>query len=131
MALPRRLARLLREGRYQPSNVGKKARESARRLQENPPDAPEKRISFSSVKSRMITKKHYVNRETLGYSAQGSREMVNDSDAFDEMLEALDFDNDQMDEYASLAAKAWHQLDKTGSAGDLAIYLAYDFLWYH
>lgn len=130
MALPRRILRQLREGTYQKSAVGKKAREAAARLREPTPQPPE-RPTFRSVKQRMRTKKHLVYREVLGYSARNSNQAVEDSEAYDKMVEALEFTNDQMDEFAARASLAWKRFNTTGNAGELTVYLDYDFLWYH
>jgi len=135
LALPRRLVQQLKRGTYQKSNIGRKAREAATRLHERgggkyapPPLHP----PFESTKRRMITKKHIVYREVFGYNPSGSAEAVNESEARDKMEVILErATNTQMDYYASMAAQAWAQLNKTGDAGDLEIYLDYDFLFYH
>jgi hypothetical protein len=131
MALPRWLTRQIKGGTYKPSPVGKKAREAAKRLREKQAPPPPEPPSFEVVKRRMIVKKQVIHGDEHKFHPKASQEAVQNSDAYDEMLAALDMTNDQIDRLASLAAKAWTKMDETGDAGELAQYLVYDFLWYH
>lgn len=142
MALPRRLVRRIKTGTYVPSNIGAKARRVATERQNVSGGTPEpqpprefgaggRRITFSSAKSLLKTKKHYAYRDVFGYNPHNSAVNVDNADDYDKVVEALDFTNDEMDEYAARASIAWHTLTNTGSAGDMEIYLPYEFLWYH
>jgi hypothetical protein len=84
-----------------------------------------------SVKTQMKIQKHRTYRDVLGYSPGESSRAVDRSSAIDEMTDALGWSEDRMDEFASRASQAHRLLRDTGDAGDLEIYLAYDFLFYH
>jgi hypothetical protein len=137
MALPRRLVKAIRAGQYTPSNASRKAREAAARLQENrqrienAAPAPPQRDTFISVKERMVQKKHAANYGTAGYSPQESARAVFGSDEYEAMRAALGHTPDQMRNLASLASKAHNAQVRTGDAGELEVYLKYDFLFYH
>jgi hypothetical protein len=139
MALPRRLVKAIRAGQYTPSNASKKAREAAARIRDNnqrienvaPAPPPQQRDTFRSVKERMVQKKHAANYGTTGYSPQESARAVFGSDEYEAMRAALGYTPDQMRQLASLASKAHALQVRTGDAGELEVYLKYDFLFYH
>lgn len=132
MALPRRLVRALRMGTYQPSSAGKRAREVARqRGEEFKGGQKRQRVTFTDVKNEVKARKHVMYRDLFNYNPRASMRAVDESDALEEMLASLEFSEDEMDEYAARASRAHRLLHDTGSAGELAIYLDYDFLWYH
>lgn len=136
MALPRRLVKALKAGQYTPSTASKKAREAATRLRDQridyvAPAPPPQRDTFRSVKDRMISAKHRAYYGTPGYNPRESIRVVNNSDEYEAMRRALGYSPDQMRNLASLASKAHHALNSTGDAGELEIYLKYDFFFYH
>jgi hypothetical protein len=142
MALPRRLVKAIRAGDYIPSPASKKAREAATRLRNQridyvapgPPPGPAggpPRDTFRSVKERMASKKHGAFYGTAGYNPTESARAVFGSDEFRAMQGALGYTSEQLRGLASLAGKA-HALEiRTGDAGELEVYLKYDFLFYH
>jgi hypothetical protein len=136
MALPRKILNALRAGQYTPSNASKKAREAANRLQRDrigigtvAPGPP--RDTFRSVRNEVIRKKHSAYYGTSSYSPQESIDAVMNSDEFRAMERTLGLTEDQMTYLASMASKAHAAQAKTGSAGELEVYLQYDFLFYH
>jgi hypothetical protein len=140
MALPRRLVKAIRAGQYTPSNASKKAREVANRIQQQrvesvapPPvsQAPQ-RDTFRSVKERMLHKKHAAYYGTIGYNPQESAQAVFGSDEYEAMRATLGYTPEQMRQLASLASKAHIAKIRNGDdAGELEVYLKYDFLFYH
>lgn len=134
MALPRRLVKAIRAGDYIPSPASKKAREAATRLRNQRIDyvAPgPQRDTFRSVKERMASKKHGVFYGTPGYNPTESARAVFGSDEYRAMQGALGYTDAQMRQLASLAGKAHAVEIRTGDAGELEVYLKYDFLFYH
>lgn len=140
MALPRKILNALRAGQYTPSSASKKAREAATRLQNQrnastsvntglPSGQP--RDTFRSVKNRTIQRKHAAFYGTQFYDPRGSIRMVEGSDEYEAMRQTLGLSEEQMYQLASLASKAHAELKKSGDAGELEIYLKYDFLFYH
>jgi hypothetical protein len=147
MALPRKLVNALRAGKYTPSNASKRAREAASRLQESrrssgvetglPRDrfggsgSGQPRDTFRSVKDRTISRKHNMYRGISSYSPVESVNAVEGSDEYRAMVQALGLSEAQVTHLASMASKAHAAYAKTGDAGELEIYLKYDFLFYH
>jgi hypothetical protein len=136
MALPRKILNALRAGTYTPSNASKRAREAATRLREQREQRPTgsadlERDVFVSRRDRMIQKKHNAFYGFPRYDPIASVEAVNESDDDDAIRRALDMTRDEMLAYAAQAARAHNKLFNTGDAGDLEIYLRYDFLFYH
>jgi hypothetical protein len=133
MALPRKILNALKTGTYTPSNASKRAREAASRLSQErnrTPPVPQ-RDTFRSVRREVISKKHAAYRDTMGYTPDESVRRVNNSDDYDAMQRVLGLTPDQMSYLASMASKAHAAQAKTGDAGELEIYLRYDFLFYH
>src|ERR1700683_3018038 len=143
MALPRKLVNALRAGKYTPSNASKRAREAATRLQQQqrentPVDTGLPRDRFpgggqtrDTFKSRVVSKKHAAYRGIMGYNPRESSREVFGSDEYEAMRQVLGISEAQMTHLASMASKAQAALAKTGDAGELEIYLKYDFLFYH
>jgi hypothetical protein len=136
MALPRKILNALRAGTYTPSNASKRAREAANRLQQErtrinsvAPSPP--RDTFRNVKNQMIRSKHSAYYGTPGYNPSESVRAVENSDEYQAMRQALGLTPDQMSYLASMASKAHAAQARTGDAGELEIYLQYDFLFYH
>lgn len=106
------------------------------RMPPSPPPEDEDEV-FSSdddIRDRVKLTKISFFSDVVGFGRRASDRNVDNSDDIDEMEDALDRENRteaQWSELASLAAKAHHALDRTGDAGELAIYLPYSFLWYH
>jgi hypothetical protein len=147
MALPRKILNALRAGQYTPSNASKKAREAATRLQRQraeqssvetglPRDRPfmggqRERDTFKSVRNNVIQRKHSAYYGTVGYNPTESMRNVLNSDEYRAMQQATGMTKEQMSQFASLAARAHAAVAKTGDAGELEVYLKYDFLFYH
>lgn len=145
MALPRKILNALRAGTYTPSNASKRAREAATRLQQQraqnsevdtrlPRDRPfmgGQRDTLRSVRDRTIQHKHAAFRDITGYDPRRSIRNVHNSDEYDAMRQTLNYSEAQMSHLASMAARAHAAQEKTGDAGELEIYLKYDFLFYH
>lgn len=138
MALPRKLVNALRAGTYQPSNASKRAREAATRLREQQriSEAPtQPRDTFRSVKNRMTRRKHAVfynpGERYSKYNPTESMRAVEGSDEYEAMRDALGVSDSQMRYLAHMASLAYNAQRNHGDAGDLEIYLKYDFLFYH
>ena len=138
MALPRKILNALKAGSYTPSNASKKAREAANKLQQErtrintvAPAPPPQRDTFRSVKERMVQKKHAAYYGTPNYNPRESAQAVFGSDEYETMRRSLGLSHDQMLQLASLAGKAHIAQIRTGDAGELEVYLKYDFLFYH
>jgi hypothetical protein len=136
MALPRKILNALRAGTYTPSSASKRAREAANRLREQREHRPTggsnlERDVFVSRRDRVIQKKHNAFYGVKFYDPIASIEAVNESTDDDAIEQALSMTREEMFEYASRAAKAHAAIARTGSAGDMEIYLRYDFLFYH
>jgi hypothetical protein len=141
MALPRKILNALRAGQYVPSNASKKAREAATRLQEQrnrgssgvetglPSGQP--RDTFRSVKREMVRRKHDAYYGIHNYNPSESSRAVYGSDEFQAMKRTLNLSTEQMTRLARLASLAHNAVVNTGDAGELEIYLKYDFLFYH
>lgn len=138
MALPRKILNALKAGSYTPSNASKKAREAASRLQQErtrinqvAPSQPPQRDTFRSVKERMVQRKHAAYYGTQSYDPRESAQAVFGSDEYEAMRQSLGLSPDQMRHLASMAGKAHMAVARTGDAGELEVYLKYDFLFYH
>lgn len=131
MALPRKLVQALKAGTYQPSKIGSKARQAATRLQTVSGPTRPPGVQRSLIKTNMKVRKHRIYNDVLGFNPRSSARAVDNSDATDEMAEALTWSEDRLDEYASRASQAHRLVKDTGSAGNLSDYLVYDFLFYH
>jgi flagellum-specific peptidoglycan hydrolase FlgJ len=134
MALPRKILNALRAGRYTPSPAGKKARDAATRLREQQriseaPTPPQD--SFTSIKRQMANKKHAAYYGMHSYNPQESLRVIQRSDEREAMQQALGLSESQMSYLASMASKAHRAMEESGDAGELEIYLKYDFLFYH
>jgi hypothetical protein len=79
----------------------------------------------------MVHKKHDTFYGTPSYNPTESAQAVFGSDEYRAMRAALGYTDDQMRQLASLAGKAHAAQIQTGDAGELEIYLKYDFLFYH
>lgn len=75
--------------------------------------------------------KHRMFYGTPDYNPTESARAVRDSNSIEEMERSLGMTRAQILELASLASRAHIQQINTGSAGELEIYLDYDFLFYH
>lgn len=131
MALPRKIVNAIKAGTYIPSPASKRAREAATRLREQRSSEQPQRDTFRSVKERMVQKKHGLHYGTPGYNPVESAQAVFGSDEYEAMRNALNLSPDQMRQLASMASKAHAAQAKNGSAGELEVYLVYDFLFYH
>lgn len=122
----REIAKQLKEGGYQQSKIGRESAKLARERRQKPI------FDRDSTKDRVKQKKREFWDTVRNFKGGNSDSIVDDSNAYDEMREFLDsFDEETAIEYASQAAIAHIQLRATGDAGDLDIYLPYDFLFYH
>lgn len=79
----------------------------------------------------MIRAKHRAYYGVSQYNPQESNRAVRNSDEFEAMERAMALSSDDMRRLASMAGKAHAALAQTGSAGQLEVYLQYDFLFYH
>jgi len=147
MALPRKILNALRAGQYIPSNASKKAREAATRLQQQrersspvetglPRDRPfmggqRERDTLRSLRTNVNRHKHAAYYHVQGYNPREAMRAVENSSEYNAMRESLNLSEAQMSHLASMASKAHAVLARTGDAGELEIYLKYDFLFYH
>jgi hypothetical protein len=137
-AAQRRLAREIRTGTYKPSQAGKKARETARRLRESqagPKDGEEVFVGgqkkYEGIRVRIKRKKRQLWEDTVGFRAIRSDNAVDNSDDTTEMGQVEYDPEDRWLYLASQASYAQMAVAKTGDAGELEIYLPYAFLFYH
>jgi hypothetical protein len=79
----------------------------------------------------MKQRKHEIYYGTQFYDPRASARAVENSDEVSTMSDSLGLSDAQMTYLASMASKARAAQHKTGDAGELEIYLKYDFLFYH
>lgn len=138
-AAQRRLSQQIRTGTYQKSQVGKKARETARRVQESrnvPPPPRDGEEVFKGgqkegIRARIKRRKRTFWEDDVRFSPRNSDRAVDRSNDVSEMYEVEHEPEDRWLELASQASVAWNKLHSTGDAGELEIFLPYSFLFYH
>lgn len=103
-----------------------------------PPPSEEGEEVFESSDSKIRTavklQKRAFWEDVVQYGRRASDAAVDESDDIDEMIRALRRENRNdatWTELASLASRAHILRERTGSAGELEVYLPYSFLWYH
>lgn len=122
----RELAKQLKRGKTPIGNIARQARKTAERTRNRP-------IFDSDIlKARVKQKKREFWDALIIFNARNSDNNVEESDALNEMQEFLDdFDIESASEYASQASLAHISITRYGDAGNLDIYLPFDFLFYH